>query len=378
MGRLLQSFQGRFGDKSGRAAWLDFRAADDPEAPTTVRGRNFPYRASPKKVAPGSVALPDAGSLTPAKVVTSASGSAAGDAGRVAAAASLGTRHRAAGVAPNRTGAAARGLLAFPRSASNALLVSARESASGRALAVFGPQVAYFAPEILMEQDVHAPTLEATGATFPGVNLYVQLGHGRDYAWSATSASQDIVDTFAVDLCEPGGAAPTKTSKHYLFRGRVPADGDAHTHQQLVPERRRPDLARHRDAARSSARRWGSSSGARRIARQARGLHAAALDLLPRGGLGAGLLRLQRPGRRSGARDFQRAASRSATRSTGSTSTTSTSRTSTRATTPCARPTRTRRCPTARASSGQASTPRPGRRRIRPSRRIRRRSTRNS
>ena len=79
-GRLLQSFQGRFGDKSGRAAWLDFRAADDPEAPTTVRGRNFPYRASPKKVAPGSVALPDAGSLTPAKVVTSASGSAAGDA----------------------------------------------------------------------------------------------------------------------------------------------------------------------------------------------------------------------------------------------------------------------------------------------------------
>ena len=49
------------------------------------------------------------------------------------------------------------GLLAFPTAASNALLVSARESASGKPLMVAGPQVAYFNPQILMEQDVHAP-----------------------------------------------------------------------------------------------------------------------------------------------------------------------------------------------------------------------------
>lgn len=101
----------------------------------------------------------------------------------------------------------------------NALVVSAAESASGKPLAVFGPQTSYFAPQILMEQDVHAPGIDARGAAFPGVNLYVLLGRGQDYAWSATSAGQDIIDTFAVDLCEPGGEKPTTASMHYLFRG---------------------------------------------------------------------------------------------------------------------------------------------------------------
>ena len=102
---------------------------------------------------------------------------------------------------------------------SNALVVSARESASGHPLAVFGPQVAYFNPQILMEQDVHAPGWDARGAAFPGVNVLVELGHGRDYAWSATSAGQDIIDTFAVDLCNADGSAPSLDSTGYMFRG---------------------------------------------------------------------------------------------------------------------------------------------------------------
>jgi acyl-homoserine lactone acylase PvdQ len=70
-----------------------------------------------------------------------------------------------------------------------------------------------------MDIDVHAPTVDARGATFAGLGLYVLLGRGRDYAWSATSAGQDIIDTFAVELCEPGGAMPTLDSTHYSFRG---------------------------------------------------------------------------------------------------------------------------------------------------------------
>ena len=68
-----------------------------------------------------------------------------------------------------------------------------------------------------MEQDIHAPAtaagpaIDARGAAFLGTNLYVQLGRGRDYAWSATSAGQDIIDTFALELCEPGGGRPTLT-----------------------------------------------------------------------------------------------------------------------------------------------------------------------
>ena len=97
-----------------------------------------------------------------------------------------------------------------------------------------------------MEQDVHAPTIDARGAAFPGVNLYVQLGRGRDYAWSATSAGQDIIDTFAVELCEPDGSAPTIDSTHYRFRGAVPADRGARAHEHAGRRRsptRRPPAA---------------------------------------------------------------------------------------------------------------------------------------
>src|SRR4029079_11936054 len=100
------------------------------------------------------------------------------------------------------------------------------ESTSGHPAAVMGPQVGYWSPQILMEEDIHAPTsnqgppIDARGAAFPGTNLYVQLGRGRDYAWSATSAGQDIIDTYAVKLCVPGGGQPTTSSHHYEFGGQ--------------------------------------------------------------------------------------------------------------------------------------------------------------
>src|SRR5918999_2807654 len=105
------------------------------------------------------------------------------------------------------------------------MLISGRESASGHPLMVAGPQTGYFNPQILMEQEVHAPgsegrpPIDARGASFAGLNLYVQLGRGRDYAWSATSAGQDNIDTFALRLCEPDGSRPSVDSAHYRFRG---------------------------------------------------------------------------------------------------------------------------------------------------------------
>ncbi len=144
---------------------------------------------------------------------------------------------------------------------------------------VAGPQVGYFNPQILMEQDVHAPAgadgpgIDAQGASFVGINLYVQLGRGRDYAWSATSAGQDIIDTFALELCD---------DTHYRFRGRcepievlektnrwvpTPADQTAPGSQTLHAERTKLGLV----------------AGRGKVARQAGDLHPAALDLLPRG-----------------------------------------------------------------------------------------------
>src|SRR2546423_11832545 len=66
-----------------------------------------------------------------------------------------------------------------------------------------------------MEEDLHGPGFDARGATFPGVNLMVQLGHGRDYAWSATTATSDNVDTFAEVLCDD--------DFHYLYKGQCTA-----------------------------------------------------------------------------------------------------------------------------------------------------------
>jgi len=47
----------------------------------------------------------------------------------------------------------------------------------------------------------------------------VQLGRGVDYSFSATSADQDIVDTYAIKLCEPGGGQPTMDSMGYRWNG---------------------------------------------------------------------------------------------------------------------------------------------------------------
>jgi acyl-homoserine lactone acylase PvdQ len=195
---IRQALTRRFGAKAGVKVFRDFRAAQDPESPVTVLGKQrFPYQTTPKRVRKGSRAIPDRGSLKPTQFAS-----------------------------PAPPSAATASALRLPMSASNALLISGRASATGKPLMVAGPQVGYFNPQILMEQDVHAPAsgdmpaIDARGASFVGLNLYVQLGRGRDYAWSATSAGQDIIDTFAVDLCEPGGTKPTPQSMHYMFRGQ--------------------------------------------------------------------------------------------------------------------------------------------------------------
>jgi acyl-homoserine lactone acylase PvdQ len=210
---LRRSFRARYGARRGERLWREWAAYDDADAPTTVRAsKRFPYQTPPRKPARGGLAIADAGSLRRTRVVAAATGSAtASSVARAERASAGGGAAAVPGLLPDRV--RSMGM-------SNALVVSAAQSASGRPLAVFGPQTSYFAPEILMEQDVHAPSIDARGAAFPGVNLYVQLGRGQDYAWSATSAGQDIIDTFAVDLCEPDGSKPTTASMHYLLRGR--------------------------------------------------------------------------------------------------------------------------------------------------------------
>jgi acyl-homoserine lactone acylase PvdQ len=200
---VLEAAQKKFGAAKGMKVWSDFRSAEDPEAPTTVHtGKRFNYMATPRNVAKASLALPDPGSNKPVPV---SQGSSSGSGG---------------GAPPTCLPSST---ICLPHGNSNALVVSGRESKSGHPLAVFGPQTGYFAPQILMDEDLHGPGIAARGASFPGVNLYVELGRGQDYAWSATSAGQDIIDTYAVDLCNTDGSAATIDSTGYLLDGKCTA-----------------------------------------------------------------------------------------------------------------------------------------------------------
>jgi acyl-homoserine lactone acylase PvdQ len=180
----------RLGTKAGRKAWEGFRSKNDPEAPTTI-SKPYPYETR-SAFAKKGLALPEAGVFETA--IASGSSAATGSAGL------------------NTVGGRLTRGLEEAGHASNWELVSKKNSADGHPIAVMGPQVGYYVPQILMEEDLHGPGIDARGAAFPGVNLYVELGHGRDYAWSATTATSDNVDTFAEVLC--------KDKFHYLYKGK--------------------------------------------------------------------------------------------------------------------------------------------------------------
>jgi acyl-homoserine lactone acylase PvdQ len=188
----MEAMVERMGKVAGRKAWEGFRSKNDPEAPTTI-SKPFPYETR-SAFAKRGLALPEPKSIYEPPVASGAGASAQSSSG-------LNTVG----------GRLARGLEEAGH-ASNWELISAKRSADGHPIAVMGPQVGYYVPQILMEEDLHGPGIDARGASFPGLNLYVELGHGRDYAWSATTATSDNVDTFAEVLC--------KDKFHYLYKGK--------------------------------------------------------------------------------------------------------------------------------------------------------------
>ncbi len=227
----LQDAQAKFGHKKGRQIWLDFQSGDDPEAPRTVHKQKFPYRAG--KGMHGA-AIPDPGTVEHVPTIKPASGTSAAQAARAANPA------QQSGELGNVLGPLAQ--TDGPPHASNALLVSARESAGGHPVAVIGPQTGYFAPQLLMEEDIHAPAtkkygpaIDARGVSFTATNLYVELGRGQDYSFSATSAGQDITDTFAVKLCERDGSKPTIDSMSYVWRGKCLPMTTIERHESWTP-----------------------------------------------------------------------------------------------------------------------------------------------
>ena len=185
---LLANLQQELGQQQGYDAWDDVMLADDPEAPTTLEAP-FRLRAADRRQGQGlgrrrSGLDRERGSDRPRQRRRSRSGPAAG---------------------------------------LELVVASRQRSASNNALAVMGPQLGYYYPEIVQQIDLHGPGIKAQGAAVPGLAMYILIGRTQNYAWSLTSAGHDVRDVFAEELCDPGGGTPTRDSDHYLYKGECRA-----------------------------------------------------------------------------------------------------------------------------------------------------------
>ncbi len=197
---FLSALENRLGDDQGRLVWEDLMVTDDPEAYTTIEER-FEYGTFTGGDVTGSVEI-DEGSIVSLNALEFAAGESGGDVPEAEA----GLLYNAADGPPSRR-------------ASNWLIVDPEESANDTTLAVMGPQLGYYYPEIVQQVHLSAPGIEAQGAAVPGLSMYILIGRTEDYAWSLTSANQDVRDVYAEILCEPDGSAPTRDSQHYEFNG---------------------------------------------------------------------------------------------------------------------------------------------------------------
>ena len=311
--------------KQGTRLWHDFRSADDPEAPTTVHGQALPLRADAQAARQGQ---------------------------RRAARPRARVRRRARGRLRRLAEPAARRLGAGCPASAILGLPQRPEARQSNALAGLGARVGVGPPargvrpagRLLRAADPHGAGRPRARASTPAAPPSRASTSTCSSAAGATTPgarprpARTSSTPSPCDLCDPDGATPTLDSTDYVFRGPVPADGDARAHELLDAEPRRPTPAGTRDAARLAHQARASSSRRGDDQRQAGRLHAAARRPTA-----------TRSTRRSASRTSTtrtrcttphglpaRRVARSATRSTGSTSTTSTSPTSTRATTRCA------------------------------------------
>ena len=182
---FLARLERRLGRTAGMQVFRDLREVNDPEAPTTIP-KAFPYDGVPKGPTPGAMVI-DPGSESSA------------------------------------VSAAAEATAASHRLASNFIIAGPRHSADGHPLAVMGPQLGYYYPEIVMQGDLHGGGIDARGIIAP-ISPYVFIGRGRDFAWSLTSADSQNEQQFLEQLCNPVGRRAHARLEALPLQGALPRD----------------------------------------------------------------------------------------------------------------------------------------------------------
>lgn len=207
---FLAKLQNHLGADTGRKAWEDAMLFSDPEAPTTIT-RTFDYGPLTGGPVTGSAVI-DEGSIVsfdPREGPTPTP-EAPGSVSAFKVPSGDDPTYPAAGPVP-------------AKQASNFLIVDKTRAATNKNLAVMGPQLGYYYPEIVQQIHLSGPGIEAQGVAVPGAAMYLLIGRTTDYAWSLTSANHDVRDVFAEQLCNPDGTTPTRTSDHYVFEGECRA-----------------------------------------------------------------------------------------------------------------------------------------------------------
>jgi acyl-homoserine lactone acylase PvdQ len=246
---LFDYLQQRYGSTAASQIFNAFKEQNDPAAPTTIVDKSFHYGTSPATLDPALNASPTTVSpkLTgiPAATTPGCDISTSSPTSLLSAllpyietlpTQALNLILPAIPSLEEAITTLVNGLahgLPFPPTDSNALVVTGAHTTSGHPIAVFGPQVAYWAPEILMQEVITAPGIATAGASFPGTGL-VELGRGLDYAWSATSAGTQNIDTRIVQICNPNGGAAAAAGTDYLLNGAcVPMTEETFTEDAL-------------------------------------------------------------------------------------------------------------------------------------------------
>lgn len=101
------------------------------------------------------------------------------------------------------------GFYAEELAASNNWVISGKRTADGKALLANDPHLMATAPGIWYLTHLSAPTLLASGVTFPGVPGIV-LGHNENIAWGATNVGPDVQDLF-IETFDSDGKYKTPT-----------------------------------------------------------------------------------------------------------------------------------------------------------------------
>ena len=177
---FLARLQAKYGATEGLKIFRDLKEVNDPEAPTTTT-KPFPYDTVPTGPTPGAMVI-EPGSASPSAV-------------KAVAATRASRRH-----------------------ASNFILIASKATKEKHPVAVMGPQLGYYYPEIVYQAQLSGPGIEAEGVIAP-ISPYVFIGRGRDYAWSLTSAGSENTQQFLLKLCNPEHGPVTRETADYEYDG---------------------------------------------------------------------------------------------------------------------------------------------------------------